>query len=52
MSIQKLYSLQRQDINVFIRLIDILALSSVLGRRHQFVSILNAHLILILTCEW
>ena len=52
LSIQKLCSLQRQDISAFIRLIEILELNGVLRRRHQLVSIPNEHSILILTCEW
>ena len=52
LSIQKLCSLQRQDISAFIRLIEILELSGLLRRRQQLVSIPNEHSILILTCEW
>ena len=52
LSIQKLCSLQRQDISAFIRLIEILELNGLLRRRQRLVSIPNEHSILILTCEW
>ena len=51
LSIQKICSLQRQDISGFIQLIEIFELNGVLRRRQRLVSIPNEHLVLILTCE-
>ena len=43
LSIQKLCSLQRQDISAFIRLIEIFALNGVLRRRQRLVTMPNEH---------